>query len=209
MQNASTQERRRTLAKLLAPYVAVIVFWSGFGTEWSSAWLAILAYHAQILFWARGELRAHRWPQWKRPHSLFILAAPPAAAAGPGLYLLAPFVTNTDLSQWLAAHGLSGAALLLMIPYFGFVHPVLEQIHWRPLRERTWLAHPVFAGYHMIVLYSILGPPFLLLCFVVLVAASLMWLQMNRLSKGMSLPIATHILADTGIIVGAWVRTVG
>ena len=47
---------QRTL-RLLAPYLAVGVFWYGF----SSAWLAILAYHAQILLWSRGRLCGMRW----------------------------------------------------------------------------------------------------------------------------------------------------
>jgi hypothetical protein len=194
---------------LLAPYLAVIVFWSGHGTGLSSAWLSILAYHAQILFWARDDLRAPRWPQWQRPRALPMLTTLPAIAAGPALYLLAPYVASTDLAQWLTAHGLSGAALLLMIPYFGFVHPVLEQIHWRPLREQTWISHPVFAGYHMIVLSSILEPPYLLLCFVVLVSASLMWLHVQRMEKSLNLAVLAHSLADFGIVVAAWLRTLG
>jgi hypothetical protein len=40
-------------AKLLAPYFAVGVFWCVF----SNAWLAMLAYHAQILFWSRTHLK--------------------------------------------------------------------------------------------------------------------------------------------------------
>jgi hypothetical protein len=38
--------------KLLAPCFAVLVFWCWLG----NAWLAILAYHAQILLWSRGSL---------------------------------------------------------------------------------------------------------------------------------------------------------
>ena len=94
-----------------------------------------------------------------------------------------------------------------MIFYFGLVHPLFEQIHWAPLRESTPLAHLAFAGYHMLVLYSLLTVPWLALCFVVLVAASWLWQRMVRESGSLLLPIASHVAADLGIIIVVWLGT--
>jgi len=65
----------KTVLKLLAPYFAVGVFWCGL----SSAWLAILAYHVQIVLWSRESLFDMRALVRKR----LVLLALPAAAAGP------------------------------------------------------------------------------------------------------------------------------
>ncbi len=62
--------------------------------------------------------------------------------------------------------------MVAMVAYFGLVHPLLEQAHWTPLREATPIAHVAFAGYHMLVLASLLTVPWLAVCFVILTAAS-------------------------------------
>lgn len=186
------------LLRLFAPYLAVGVFWCGF----SSAWLAILAYHAQILIWSHRSLRDIRKPSRK----VFLLLALPTVLAGPLLYLLLPCMTRTDLSVWLAKHHLSGVSFMAMIPYFGLVHPYLEQVHWGPLRERTILAHPLFAGYHLLVLYSLLTVPWLALCFVVLTMASYLWQTAAKRSGSLAVPVVSHILADLGVVVSAWLK---
>lgn len=192
--------RMHMLPRLLAPYVAVVVFWCGLST----AWPAVLAYHAQILFWARkSDRRAHLRGRMRARDVALSL---PAALAGPLVYMLLPFMTRTDLSAWLAGHGLSRASLLIMIPYFGLVHPVLEQVHWAPLRRRTPLAHLCFAGYHAFVLYSLLTPAWLILCVAVLTLASLLWARLTDRSNSLAMPVLSHILADTGIILAACLR---
>jgi len=185
--------------KLLAPYFAVGIFWCVF----SSAWLAILAYHAQILFWSWKSIPSIRKPD---PMRIMLLALP-AAVAGPLLYFLLPHITHTDLPVWLVNHHLSGLSLVLMIPYFGLFHPFLEQIHWVPLRETTPLAHPLFAGYHVMVLCSLLTLPWLIICFIVLTATSFMWQQMIRRTGSLAIPVASHILADIGIVMVAWLKS--
>lgn len=187
-----------TAFRLAAPYVAVVVFWCGM----SNAWLAILAYHAQILWFSRKNIGA---VNWKIPPR-FMLLVLPAALAGPLIYFLLPHTAHVNLTAWLANHHLSRVSLAVMIPYFGLVHPVLEQIHWAPLREETPLAHPLFAGYHMLVLFSLLTVPWLVIGFVVLVAASVAWQFLARRSGSLAMPIASHMLADLGIILAAWFR---
>ena len=186
---------KRTL-RLLAPYCAVGVFWCVLG----NAWLAILAYHAQILFWSSGSPLNMSKPSRKR---LFWLALP-TALTGPLLYGLLPYLTHTDLSLWLASHGLTGHYFAAMIPYFGLINPLLEEIHWAPLRESTHVSHLFFAGYHILVLHSLLTIPWLILCFVVLATASILWQQMTRHARSLMPAILSHSLADLGIVIAVW-----
>lgn len=190
----------RLLLKLLAPYLAVGVFWCGL----SNAWLALLAYHLQILLWSR----MHR-PILRRPVSVrgVVMAVWPMAFTGPLLYVLLPHLTVVDLSGWLTDHQLSGWSMLAMIPYFGLVHPVLEQRHWGPLRERTPLAHLFFAGYHMLVLHTLLPGIWLMLCFAVLTGTSLLWRYWTDRDQSLAQPIASHLLADLGVVLAAWLCT--
>jgi hypothetical protein len=75
--------------KMLAPYIAVGIFWC----VWPDAWLAILGYHAQILLWNWPVLRRMRLPQKRK--DLFL--ALPTVLAGPMLYVLLPVIAKTEL----------------------------------------------------------------------------------------------------------------
>ena len=189
------------MLKLLAPYIAILIFWLGL----NSAWATILAYHVQIVFWSW-----HRMPALVRGWNgrLFVTTVLPCLLAGPIAYLLLPCMTQpSGLPEWLAAHGLTGMRMTLMIPYFGIVHPLLEQAHWSDLRSRGWIAHLAFAGYHAIVLVSLLTTPWLILCLGVLMAASAIWtLVGSRVHLGLLIPACGHICADSGIVVAAWLR---
>jgi len=194
--SVSMTEKR--ILKLMAPYFAVFVFW----VLLSNAWLALFAYHAQILFWLKDSR-----PEVKlRLNRKALLLALPTVVAGPVLYFLLPHMTHSDLPGWLGAHHVSRLTLALMIPYFGLVHPCLEQLHWSRLRDASPLSHLVFAGYHVIVLYSLLGTPWLVMSFVVLAAASFLWHWMERTADGLTASIVSHVLADLGVIVAAWLR---
>jgi hypothetical protein len=84
---------------------------------------------------------------------------------------------------------------------------ILEQLHWSQLREQTGWSHLCFAGYHVLVLYSLLTLPWLLLCLVVLLAASLCWKQLERATRSLTVPVVSHVLADLGVVLAAWTRT--
>jgi hypothetical protein len=195
-QAADTRGTRFGLAlRLAAPYLAVVVFWCLL----HNAWLAIIGYHAQMLWWSRGTHPKLTTPR-PTPTTLLILASVPA---GPALGFLLPHIARTDIAAWLHDYHLTGPALVVMTFYFGLVHPILEQIHWAPLRERTPLAHLAFAGYHLLVLCSILSVPWLAVCFVVLGLASWLWTRMVRASGSLWLAIASQGAADLGIVLVA------
>lgn len=192
------------ILRLLAPYLAVGVFWCLL----DSAWLAVLAYHVQILLWSRGRLLTGLGPaSWRRER--WLLAAIPFALAGPVLYVLLPLVSQTDLVAWLADRGLAGLPLLLMVPYYGLVHPVLEQTHWTALRRRTPAAHVFFAGYHALVLASLLEPLWLGLCLATLLAASWIWRELDRRTGNARTAVLSHVLADVGVVLVAWLAVAG
>jgi hypothetical protein len=86
---------------------------------------------------------------------------------------------------------------------------VLEQAHWAPLRERTWLAHVAFAAYHLLVLGSLLAWPWLVALFLVLVATSITWRRMVRDANSLAPAIASHMVADLGAMLAAWFRLGG
>lgn len=192
---------RKSVLKLLAPYLAVIVFWCVL----RNAWLSILAYHAQILFWSRRDLErvGRGWDT-----RLFLLFALPCVLAGPAVYSLAPVMcTRMPISQWFRAFGLTGVGLTLMIPYFGVVHPLLEQAHWRGIRQHGWAAHVAFGGYHVMVLMSLLPMTWTLFCFGVLWAASAAWHHVQcRTRSGLLVPCCAQVIADLGIVLAAWLR---
>lgn len=187
------------LAGMLAPWIAVGLFWLWL----RSAWAAILAYHALILLLPGRRLRdvARGWNT-----GLILASVLPCLLAGPLTWLLLPSMVRTPVGEWLASFGLSGSALYLMAPYYGLVHPVLEQAHWGPLRARPGLALPasaMFAGYHGLVLSTVMEPTWIAVCIVVLFASSLAWTAMQRKTGGLMVPVLSHAAADAGMIVAA------
>jgi hypothetical protein len=191
----------RRLLPYIAPYIAVLVFWMVL----ENAWLTVLAYHAQILVWSRHRLGrvARGWDaRW------FLYTAVPCALAGPLLYAFLPtFTGHADLAAWLGRYGLGRGSLAAMIPYFGVVHPILEQAHWGALRARNAGTHAAFAGYHALVLYTVLAPAWLVLCIAVLAAASLAWAKLQERTSGLLVPVLGHALADLGVVLAVWTRT--
>ena len=115
------------ILRISAPYLAVLVFW-----VWlENGWLAILAYHIQILFWeSRSESLRFFAPikfSWK-----FLI---PSFFTGLIAYFFLPFIVEMPLKDWFSNHEISKASLAWLIPYFGILHPVLEQRHWQRINS--------------------------------------------------------------------------
>lgn len=205
------------LLGLLAPYLAVLIFWCGF----ESAWASLLAYHALILILSRRHL-GRVAVGWRRRHLL--LALLPSLATGPLVYSLLPSMVQLPIDAWLSAYGLSGLSRILMIPYFGVVHPVFEQAHWSSLRvyraagagapapgvqvrAHELVAHVAFAGYHVLVLASLMRPEWVVISFGVLVLASVAWRRLEQYAGGgLAVAACSHILVDSGLVLAAVLR---
>lgn len=188
--------KAKLVLKLLTPYFSVIVFW----VFLHNAWLALLGYHLQILFWSKKSPFDKPWPNQK----FYIAISLAMSVAGLFIYFVLPLISKLDLSAWLLQYQLTGWSWLLIIPYFGLIHPFLEQAHWGPLRDKTLTAHLFFAGYHAIVLYSLLPIFWLLASFIVLAIASFIWQQIAKHSNSYFAPVLSHILADFGVVIAAW-----
>lgn len=189
---------------MLAPFAAVLVFL----VVARSAWATLVAYHLQIILWSRGEIRRtiRGWDA-----RLALAACIPSMLAGPATWALFPSVMLSPAGERLASFGLSGASLLAFAPYYGIVHPVLEQAHWSRLRAGSggWAAHAAFASYHVIVLSMLMKTPWVAACAAILVCASVSWAWMERRTGGLLVPCAAHVLADSGMILAAVLRTAG
>ncbi|MBD3162391.1 MAG: hypothetical protein GF346_08610 [Candidatus Eisenbacteria bacterium] len=197
------------LAMAAAPFAAV-----GLGLYvLRDAWAAILLYHVQIAFWGfavprrPADLRAGCAPRW-------LLAAGIASGlTALLLLLLLDTVLRNDvrLDAWLVRYGLDGASLSWFVPYYGVVHPVLEELHWDPLRrDRKFrpVAHVAFAGYHGLVLVLLLDSVWVLVSLAVLAGASITWARLRERLGGLCVPLVSHGIADAALMgVVAWIAT--
>jgi len=192
--------------RLLAPWVSVGVFWLWL----ENGWLAILAYHAQILLWMRvdaaGGERAQRTQRVRGMWHWIMLVMGTAVLAASVMVIgrwLLPLMTHTAPQDWLARFGLLGS-YPLMVVYLGLVHPWLEQRHWRPLTQASAAAHLWFAGYHVLVLISLLSWPWVVVGFCTLTVVSVGWSRLARWTQSRLYGTLSHVGADLGLALGLW-----
>lgn len=178
------------ILRMLAPYFSVIVGWLCF----KNGWLAILLYHAQIIFWALLKEESPRITGLIKFTHTWIL---PSLLLGVAAFLLLPvLISHSGFREWLNIYKLLGYSLVLMIPYFGLLHPILEEYHWRPITEITSWGHFFFAFYHALVLYSRFPLWLVVLCVLGLLLVSVLWSEMYKREGHMLSAILFHIFAD-------------
>ncbi|MBD3236997.1 MAG: hypothetical protein GF330_09855 [Candidatus Eisenbacteria bacterium] len=188
-----------------APFVAI-----GMGLYLlHDAWITILLYHALIILGGicvprrLAVLRKGFSPAWLLRLGL------PAALAGPLLLLLEDpaLLPGLELRVWFADHGLSGTSLLLFLPYYGLLHPFIEQFHWDVLRRDRRLgalAHPLFAAYHLLVLVLLLRPVWAAVSFALLLGASWTWAHTRERLGGLATVAVSHLFADAALVSAAY-----
>ncbi|MBU1024044.1 hypothetical protein KKB99_07145, partial [bacterium] len=121
------------ISAFLIPYVAVVVGLYVF----ESAWLAILLYHAGIIFFLvkeRSEIsKKSVFSGWEIKTAIFSIIT--CSLAGLILYLLEHYlnILEIDPGSTLAEMGLKGTSWIVLCVYFVIVHPVLEEAFWRGL----------------------------------------------------------------------------
>lgn len=181
---------------LLLPWFAVGVGWIGFG----NAWIAIGLYHCGILALARGHLgpRLRRLlhgcsPRW----TLALLLLLPVATVG--FLAVLPFLLRPGFEpgDWLSARGLGAGALPLFVLVFGMIHPVLEEVHFQPLRAVAgWRAHLAYAGYHGVVLAECFPGWAVLSTVAFLTGVSVAFGAFDRGLGGPRLSLLLHLAGD-------------
>ncbi len=184
-----------------------------------SAWAAILAYHFGIVSFAlildgrrlgdppddsegvsaQGRLAL----RWILPLTIL------CALSGVAFYLLWSWMVRpgTSLSLWLAHRGMEGWSWWLFVPYYGLLHPVLEEWHWSRIgagvSSRIGVLDAIFAGYHLLVLATLVRWPWLVLIFVILLCSSAFWRDMYGARRTRFVPLLTHGVADLSIVIAA------
>ena len=183
------------IIRALIPYLTVGLFWCYL----DSAWLALVSYHVTILVFRDRTIKLNF-----KINRLGVQLALITVPSGILTYFLLDYFTKTKIDDWLISYGLEGTSFLLMIPYFGLIHPLIEQIHWSPLRKKTWISHLLFAGYHLLVLSSLLSTVWLIAAFFLLATVSLTWSILEEKTEGMTSGVLSHTFADFGIILATW-----
>jgi len=193
------------LFKLAVPYVAVLV-----GLVWlRHAWLTLLLYHGLIgvglaVDTNREPLRVARG--WSLKACLLLVS--PAVLIVPVFVLLRGTIFGSnDVGIWLHERALQGPALIVFLIYFVLFNPLLEEAHWAPLRHVSppvWLRHAAFAGYHVLVLYTLLRPSWCAVAFAFLMTVSWLWGHTAYRCGGPLVPLLSHLAGDAAIVMAVW-----
>jgi Type II CAAX prenyl endopeptidase Rce1-like len=174
-----------------------------------SAWWALGLYHAGMLAFL---LRASGRPALRSlvrglrfgPGMLTVLAG---ALAGPSFLLAWPWVASASppVRDVLASVGLSGAAWLAFLLYYGGIHPGIEEAFWRgliaPRARRPWITDLQFAGYHAVVLARFLAWPGALTAAVVLTIVAWTWRRVAVANGGLAVPWMSHFAGDASFLI--------
>jgi len=178
--------------RALIPYLSVGIIWCGL----HSAWWALIAYHVAIL------LSRDRSYKLQFQLSRFgVLASLITLPSGVLAYYFLDSITKIPMQEWLVSYGLEGWKLWLMVPYFGLIHPVIEQIHWAPLRRVSPISHLLFAGYHLLVLFTLFHIGWLIMAFIALAVISYVWFILQEKTQSLGANTLLHIYADFGLIL--------
>ncbi len=186
----------------LIPYVAMLIGLHLLG----SAWISFLIYHGLVLVavWRDANLRRDLLRGWHNRVGLGAIGF--GVGGGVLIYTLAPYAgIKADLiNPAIAKLGLTGTGWLLFVIYHTLVNPWFEEILWRGKLGHDGLkpvwGDVLFAGYHVLVLMLFLEWLWILLAFVVLIAAGWFWRQLRRRHEGLLLPVISHLAADGSIM---------
>ena len=194
------------IIKAFVPYAAVLI-----GLYWlSSAWAAVMLYHAGALALSDRAAWAHARKGWRPSTAVALSALSLAAPVSILLLWRVAVLPDLDLQAQLATWGLDGWRWAAFFVYFSLVHPVIEEVFWRgsPSPREALLRWQdfAFAGYHALVLARLMNWPWVVVAVGVLVGASALWRYAAARTGGIGSVVLAHAVADLGVLVAAvWI----
>jgi membrane protease YdiL (CAAX protease family) len=143
---------------------------------------------------------------FKSGHSKIYIINAVMGAAAMVFYFLWPLSgIPQDVHPVLQGIGLSEGNYLYLLAYFVLVNPWIEEYFWRGYLGSTSKGitpcDVLFAGYHVMLLATVIGAIWLVPAFVILSSAAWFWRQCDRWSQGLGASILSHITADAAISV--------
>jgi hypothetical protein len=193
------------IAAAAVPYAAVLI---GLFVL-HNAWVAIGLYHAGMIAFL---IRARAGPTRRFGKANGWLLAGFVVIGGSGgvlLWVLWPIISveGARLGSWIAGLGLEGRSWIVFGFYFSTIHSVIEELYWRGYLARTGGRQTFFdvsfAGYHALVLSTLLTLPWLVVTVVVLTTAAAAWRSVAARWGGLTIPVWSHIAADVSVILAA------
>ena len=192
---------------LLLPYITII---TGLYVL-HNIWIAMLSYHLSILLIAIFTKKLPKFKKlvkgWSLP--LTIIFTLGCAVNGFLIYYLWPYISGCcNLAVKLAELGLNDSNWLLLIMYYSFITPWLEEFFWRDLlaskSKLPDISDVLFAGYHLFVLALFIKAFFLPIVFITLLSDAWFWRFISRKLDGLLIPVISHTAADVSTILAVY-----
>jgi uncharacterized protein len=202
-QNINTAISNKRYWAALAPYAALAI--SFFVLH--NAWIALLSFHLSMLVFIIFNRSRLPWrTDFKSRHLKIYLINILMGAAALVFYFSWPLSgIPQDVQPILKSIGLSQGNYLYLLAYFVVVNPWIEEYFWRgylgSASKGITPSDALFAGYHVMLLATVIGPLWLIPAFVILFSAAWFWRQCDRWSQGLGASILSHIAADAAISV--------
>lgn len=174
---------------------------------WPGGWVALLGFHLALIVPLLPRLRALP-PLFLVPISpyLLLLMAFAGLFGGIGLWTVWPYTGASENYQAnLLRLGMdSNFSWGLFIAYFSLINPWIEEAFWRnalnnPTRGPA-LVDFVFAGFHIIIIDTFVGPFWLLVALLIIASTGWLWRTVTRLTGSLLPATVFHIVADFSIV---------
>jgi len=171
----------------------------------------MVSYHLSILLIAIFTKKLPKFKKlvkgWSLP--LTIIFTLGCAVNGFLIYYLWPYISGCcDLAVKLAELGLNDSNWLLLIMYYSFITPWLEEFFWRDLlaskSKLPDISDVLFAGYHLFVLALFIKAFFLPIVFITLLSDAWFWRFISRKLDGLLIPVISHTAADISTILAVY-----
>ena len=200
---------RLKLISALTPYIAVLI---GLYIL-QNAWVAIGLYHFGIIVFLiygdRNGLLKSVCTGWDP--IMAVVGVAMSVMVFPIIYFFWGHMQleGAPLNSVLVNFGLHGTSWFLFMIYFSTVQPLVEELYWRNYLKcgdeyLSW-TDLAFAGYHIFVLVWFIKWYWLVIAFIVIVAAAYIWRYLASKFEGLIVPLLSHAVTDMSIVVVVYI----